>query len=129
MKEGITIPLILYAAACCLPIFKEDYTPGIMALTIGWMGMLGDMPILFSWLANFTFFAALIVSPEKRTIGIVLSIVSVVFGLMFLQVKEILVSEGGQTEKISPGIGFFFWMAAFLYLLCWLIINKKAARS
>lgn len=127
MKEGIKVPLILYALACFMPVFKEDYTPGIQALTMGWVGCFGNFPILFSWLANITFFAALVISPEKRMIRLVFSVVTLVFGICFLQVKEILISEGGQTDKVSPGIGFYFWMAAFLYLFFSLIINKKTA--
>lgn len=116
------IPLGFYALACILPIFKNDYTPGFSALLMGWMGVLGYWPVFFSWLANFFFFAAYLLSEKRKAERIICSLFSVLLGLTFLAVKEIPVTEGGATTLTEPGIAFWFWISSFLMLLFSIII-------
>ncbi len=115
-------PLWLYIIACFLPVFKAEYTPGISALLMGWVGIIGYWPVFFSWLANICFFAAYLIPSQKKTERIVFSLLSVLFGLTFLTVKEIPESEGGQMMLITPGVAFWFWISSFLMLLFSIII-------
>ena len=121
--------IILYCVACSLPIFKEDYTPGITALLRGWIGIIGGSPVFFAWLANISFFISLFLPLKKSISRIVFSIISILLGLTFLAVKEIPISEGGENLDVSPGIGFYFWMASFSVLLTSNILGIKKARG
>lgn len=116
------LPLCIYLVACALPVFQEDYTPGYSALLMGWMGILGHTPVFMSWLANFFFFIAYLMPARKKTGRIIFSLLSVLFGLTFLAVKEIPESEGGQEMLTTPGIAFWFWISSFLLLLFRIII-------
>lgn len=121
------IPLILYAVACLLPPVRGEDSLGISALLMGWMGMFGHIPIFLTWLANISFFLALILPARQRPVRILFSLLSILLGLCFLRVKEIPVSEGGQTETVDPGWAFFVWMTAFFWLFFETVIYKKAA--
>jgi len=122
IRKKTLYPLWIYVIACFLPVFKADNTPGISALLMGWMGLLGHSAVFFSWLANIFFFAAYLIPSRKRTERIVFSLLSVLFGLTFLTVKEIPESEGGQMMLTTPGVAFWFWISSFLMLLFSIII-------
>jgi len=66
IRKKTLYPLWIYVIACFLPVFKADYTPGISALLMGWVGMIGYWPVFFSWLANIFFFAAYLIPSQKK---------------------------------------------------------------
>lgn len=110
--------ILFYCIACTLPIFNEDYYPGITALLRGWMGLMGGIsPVFLSWLANIAYFIALLLPAERRTSKIGFSVASLLLGLTFFAVKQIPIDEGGNDLEVTPGIAFYFWMGSFLLLM------------
>lgn len=126
MKYPYTIPLLLYGAACFLPVIEGGNILGIHALTMGWMGMFWEFPVMFLWLANFTFFTSMILSDDKRIQKIIFSSITLLFGLTFFWIDRTSIFES-DTDPVLPGIGYYFWMSAFLYLFFSLIQKRQFA--
>lgn len=121
------LSIVLYIIVCALPVFREEDISGIEALIYGWMGFAGNAAVAIAWFANLFFFTALILGFMSKGAAIGFSIGAVITGLFFLLVKEILVSEGGATDKVSPGIAFYFWIASFFMLMFSNLFARKNA--
>lgn len=118
------ISIILYGISLFIPSFYGSWTLGINALILGWIGI-SDIFIFLPWLANLLFFVNLIFNKINIIVRIILSIVTILFALFVIGLKEIPETAGGSISQIIPGIGFYFWISSFIVLLFSQIKEKK----
>jgi hypothetical protein len=110
------ISIILYGVSLFTPIFIGNWDIGLVALMMGWMGVLSmDMFFAFPWIANLTYFACLIVDRSKKRIRIALNVLTIVLGLFAIGITEAPKIEGN--EDVFVGVGFIIWLASFIMLL------------
>ena len=120
------ISLILYGISLFIPSFFGSWTLGINALILGWMGISDGIIFIFlPWLANLLFFVNFIFNQINIKVKISLSIVTILFALFVIGLKEIPETAGGSNSHIIPGIGFIFWISSFIVLLFSQIKEKK----
>jgi hypothetical protein len=117
------LSLILFAYALVLPVYadKPDLM-GIMALLGGWMVALNDIPTAVSWLANVTFFFAIVMILKRKKprplAALVFSILSIVIACAFLGAGKMV--TGATTSqvvgKLAIGTAFYAWVGSFVLM-------------
>jgi hypothetical protein len=117
------LSLILFAYALVLPVYadKPDLI-GIMALLGGWMVALNDIPTAVSWLANVTFFFAIVMILKRKKprpfAALVFSILSIVLACAILGAGKIVTgATTSQTVgKLAIGTAFYAWVGSFVLM-------------
>ena len=94
-KRFLTISKILYVIALFTPIFFESDDPGAASLILGIFGE--DIYHILPWFANFVYFTNLLIGRKRKTIGILLSILTITFETFTIGIKSLLVHEGELT--------------------------------
>lgn len=117
------LSFILFAYALVLPVYadKPDLM-GIMALLGGWMVGLNDIPTAVSWLANVTFFFAIVMILKRKKprplAAFVFSILSVVIACAFLGAGKMVtgVTTSQVVGKLAIGTSFYAWVGSFVLM-------------
>ncbi len=117
------LSLILFAYALILPVYadKPDLI-GIIALLGGWMVALNDIPTAISWLANVTFFFAIVMILKRKKprplAALVFSILSIALACAILGAGKIVTgATTSQTVgKLAIGTAFYAWVGSFVLM-------------
>jgi hypothetical protein len=117
------LSLILFAYALVLPVYadKPDLI-GIMALLSGWLVGLNDIPTAVSWLANVTFFFAIVMILKRKKprpfAALIFSILSIVIACAFLGAGQMI--TGATTSQVvadlAIGTAFYAWVGSFVLM-------------
>ena len=134
-KIGFRLPLLLsialFVGSMMLPIYSGNTLPGYMALLGGWMVGLSEIPTAVSWLANVTYFFAVVMILKRKNpkpfAALVLSIVTIVLGLAILGAGKTVVGTSDFLAKAPMGEGFYVWMGSFVLILLasWIKFKKR----
>lgn len=120
------LSLALYAISLVLPPFRgTDGLLGIQALQLGWIGVLPITYIGLAWLANPLYFLTLILYKVKTKFRVSLATLTLIFSLFTFLIEEIPVDEGGRSDFVSVGIGFFVWFLSFVVLFIHTYLQLK----
>jgi hypothetical protein len=79
------------------------------------------------WLANPLFiFSIILLSEQKIWMARICSMLSVILGVSFFFLDEVLVSESGKTALIqSRGVGYYLWLTSMVVWLFYIVGTKK----
>ncbi len=125
MKRVLSVSVILFAVACCLPAleFKNSRSPhdvmwGMNALVVGWSGILAGV---MAWYANPFWVLGLILGLLRKPIpAAVAGVVAILISLSTFSVigQELPGDEGNVTRttllRLLPGC--YVWMASLVIL-------------
>ncbi|GAB1308540.1 hypothetical protein KH5_12230 [Urechidicola sp. KH5] len=120
--------MILYGISLITPIFFGSWLVGFFGLIIGVIGIFElELFLGLPWIANFLYFGNLIFRKGNLKLKIGISILTIIFGLFTIGIREVPVHEGGLNNDVIVGIGFLIWLSSFIVLLIGQIkeINKK----
>lgn len=126
MKNIILIASIsFFALALTQNCYSTDFKgnndasmPAILALLIGWLGVLGIHGPAISWLANPFLIASWITFGQNSKYALPLSIITLVLMLSFLFFKKILVTEAGHVANITKyELGYWLWIGSALIIV------------
>lgn len=110
--------LILYGISLFTPIFFGSWIVGFFALIVGLAGVFEIEPFLgLPWVANILYFGNIIFEKGNLKLKIGVSIITIVFGLFTVGIREVPVHEGGLNDDVIVGIGFLIWLSSFIMLL------------
>jgi len=120
----IAISVLLFLVSLLLPAFytPDESIPGWFALLMGWLDLLAIDQVgwgIISWFASFFLPVAwlgLILTKFRpmRIVSLMSASAGLALALCALVMKQILISEGGNTTRIlSMGAGFYLWLASF----------------
>lgn len=134
-KIGFRLPLLLslalYAGSMMLPIYSGNTLPGYMALLCGWMVGLSEIPTAIAWFANVSYFFAVVMILKRKNpkpfAALVLSIITIVLGLVILAAGKTVIGSSEFMSKASMGTGFYVWMGSFVLILLasWIKFKKR----
>jgi hypothetical protein len=108
---------LAYAVALCTPVFWGSGYIGLVALVLGWSGLLELNPWMgIPWIANLIFFLNIFLKRKNVKVRIGLSVLtlicsSFIFGLSWVPFLD------GLREPVTLGVGTVFWILSFLILL------------
>ena len=112
------ISMLLYGIALITPMFFGTWTIGVFGLIMGWLGIFALEPfVAIPWVANFLYFGNLIFKNLNLKTKIGLSILTIIFALFVIGLRELPENEGGRNSDIVVGIGFIIWISSFIVLL------------
>lgn len=112
------ISMILYGIALFTPMFFGSWALGIYGLIMGWLGIFAIEPfVAIPWSANFLYFSNLILKKINLKAKIGISLLTIIFALFAIGLRELPENEGGQNSDIVVGIGFLIWIMSFTVLL------------
>lgn len=116
-KINFRIPMLvalgLYLFSLTLPVYTTSTLPGWMALALGWVVGLNDIPTAISWFANVTFIYSIILilkrKKPKPLRTLIMSFLSIIIGLIVLGAGRGFSSEGASqvVGNFSMGMGFY----------------------
>jgi len=110
------ISVRLYLVSLIAPIFFGTWDIGLIALLMGWMGVVsGEAVYAIPWLANFIFFATFLFKASNRMLLILLNSTTVILALVAFGIRVSPRIEGNQSVVV--GIGFFIWILSFILKL------------
>lgn len=98
-----------------LPAFYGSSNLGVHALILGILGLAeGEYWMGVVWMANPLFFISIFISPRKRTMRYILSIIALLLAVCVIFITR--VPEGSTTNFVSviPGFGAMLWIAAMV---------------
>lgn len=108
--------IIFYCLALVTPIFFGNLDIGLVALLMGWMGVLSmEVEFAFPWLANLIYFWTLYTPEKKKLRRIILNLITLFLASFALMIKEAPKIDGN--EEVTVGVGFYIWMFSFVILL------------
>lgn len=106
------ITIVLYIIALFLPAFV-GYS-GYVILAVGIFSLVVTNFFGFlAWSSNVLLLGSFLNFFNHRT-KLIISLLAVVFGFMALNVNEVMVTEGGNMERISMAVGFWFWISSLI---------------
>ncbi|GAB1308549.1 hypothetical protein KH5_12320 [Urechidicola sp. KH5] len=112
------VSMLLYGIALITPMFFGTWTIGVFGLIMGWLGIFALEPfVAIPWLANFLYFGNLIFKKLNLKTKVVISILTIIFALFVIGLRELPENEGGRNSGIVVGIGFVIWISSFIVLL------------
>lgn len=110
----------------CAENYCSKFSPGYIALTQGWLGLITNPTTCYPRIANIFFISSIILVKINHKIAFGLSLTAVLFAISFLNGGEILLNEAGHTAKISKfQSGYWFWTFSMVFSLVSSIIKKK----
>ena len=136
-KLVLSLTGLFYLVSVALPLVtwpgSDSGVPGYLGLLAGLLGILfmGGEGLFaltgictpwfcgLSWLANITFFTAIgwtLVAPEHVRVPKILAGSTVVLATLFLPIQQIAMDDSGLRSDLSPGWGFYLWLASFILL-------------
>lgn len=122
--------MILYGIALFTPMFFGTWALGVFGLIMGWLGFFATEPfVAIPWIANFLYFGNLIFENLNLKLKIGLSIMTIIFALFIIGLRELPENEGGQNSNIVVGIGFGIWILSFITLLLGQIKKLKIKKT
>lgn len=108
--------VILYCISLVTPIFFGNWDIGLLALGMGWMGILSiQIQFALPWFANIFYFWCLFTPRNKKQRRILLSITTLILASFAIMITEVPKIEGN--EKVTLGIGFCVWLLSFILIL------------
>ena len=129
----IGLSIVLFVASLffsAFNLFDNGSVDGFTALLMGWTGLFmldnnkGYEIGFLGWYANLFFlpiWLGLALSVKFRVmafIGFALTLVGMGVAVCSVQVKNVLINEGGGTaEVMSMGLGFYIWLISFAVCL------------
>ena len=112
------ISMLLYGVALITPMFFGTWTIGVFGLIMGWLGIFALEPfVAIPWFANFLYFGNLIFNKLNLKTKIGISVLTIIFALFVVGLRELPENEGGRNSDIVVGIGFLIWISSFIVLL------------
>lgn len=135
MKSPLLVPVLLYLAACFIPvldIWKTDHHElmfGGFALVTGWLGLLTGA---VAWIANPLFLTGLVLAKGRKPMrAIVPSVAAVVIACtLFRDVGRDLSGEFAALKIFGLRPGFYCWMASLVALpIAAILQSRRTAES
>lgn len=118
--------MLLYGIALITPMFFGTWTIGVFGLIMGWLGFFALEPfVAIPWIANFLYFVNLIFNKLNLKTKIGISILTIIFALFVIGLRELPENEGGMKSEIVVGIGFLIWITSFVFLLIGQLKEKR----
>jgi hypothetical protein len=82
------------------------------------------------WLANPLYILSIVLFIQSKKNGLILSVLSTLIGLSFLNWNEILAAESGRTAEIeSLELGYWLWVSSLAALSIGIILNYLKKRK
>jgi signal transduction histidine kinase len=135
VQGTIYISAIFFFAALSNPVFRFPLSTwnGWEILLFGWMGIFSGS---IAWFGNLFLLAAWLglAFGKKRSseiTSLVMSLLAVALALSTLQLKELIIDEGGgRTPIVGHGWGYYLWLASIvLTMLGSLVVVILSLRS
>jgi hypothetical protein len=132
----VILALVLYFLAVLMTVYKSpsgmNDMYGYVCITFGPLSIAYGVPPFLAWLANFPFFACVVMNIIGRAYKTCASLAISAFLLSFfsLFVNKLLVNEIGTEEPVTPGPGLVLWILSIFFVLVASLIpavRKKAA--
>lgn len=118
--------MVLYGIALFTPTFFGTWTIGVFGLIMGWLGIFVLEPfVVIPWFENFLYFGNLIFNKLNLKTKIGISVLTIIFALFVIGLRELPENEGGRNSDIVVGIGFLIWISSFIVLLIGQLKEKK----
>jgi hypothetical protein len=117
--------VILYIISFFLPVFVNANIPGFIAFIFGFIYMFSE-PVCLVWLANATYLVFIFQRKASSRRKLWLTGMSVFLAVLF----PILFWNETFTDGLkggSYGVGYWFWLTAFILALMEVIKEKQAA--
>lgn len=107
--------LVCYVLAFFIPAFYGSSNLGVHALILGVLGFVeNEIFIGIVWLANPVYFLSVFLSPKKRKLRYLLSIIAVILALGVLGIDRIPHERSGNFLYVMPGFGAMLWIASMV---------------
>jgi hypothetical protein len=125
MKILLSVPLLLFAVACCLPALEfnqtqnpKDILSGINVLAVGWSGIFAG---IIAWYANPVWLFSLIMGFAGKTrVAAIFGIIALAIGCTTFSLfgRELPADEGGVTQMtlVRTLTGCYAWLASLATL-------------
>ena len=125
-----SVSIGLYIFACFSTVYRlenGDESIGFMVLIIGFLGLiLGYL----SWLANPLIFLSWFFFEKNPKWTLILSILSTILTLSFLDTKELLINENSAPVKIIyRGLGYWAWFLSSISIVIGSILYQYFAKD
>jgi len=116
----------MYILSSVLPTFLGTNFLGIVGLLSGWIGIFVYDPFVgLPWISNILYLVNLSLPRSKNKIGLYLSVITIVFGLLLIGFRELPINEGRGSDQVTVGIGFGIWILSFVLLFLDRMNHKK----
>ena len=94
-----------------LPAFWGSSMRGIQAMCFGWICFYTkDFIPALVWLANPILFASLIISPKRRSLRLLLSLITVILGALAIFITRIPKDDYTHYVSVLPSFGYICWI-------------------
>lgn len=121
---------VSYLLSLVTPVFwGVSESLGAYVFYYGLIGLFfeGYLLLILPLLANITFFINVLLNKKYIKISLVLSVITIVFGLFTLGLPILHVERN--SDELFLGIGFFFWVLSFVLLMIGQIKILKTSKT
>lgn len=118
-QRWIRISVGIYLLSLVFPCYSTGSTnsQSIMALTMGWIGMLSGGAAI-CWLANPLLWTAWILFTRKPRVAMFFSMGAFLMAFFFLLFTEVVANENNQTQRITERkLGYWLWLGSTFVML------------